>query len=102
MTIITLHHVFCGHCMNSSVFVLNLSILKMLRLKTNTSKSIQCPQNKWCKVIVINNRYFDIYTNILDDFLENLSKTVHFVNSLTHPYCENSISRDTMLSARRE
>ena len=32
MTIITLHHLFCGHCVNSSVIVLDLGIfLRELR-----------------------------------------------------------------------
>ena len=48
MTIIPLHHLYFGHCVNSLVIVLNLGIFflreRIPRSKTITSDFTQCPQ----------------------------------------------------------
>ena len=59
MTIITLHHLCFGHCVNSSVIVLDLGIFlrelrslrKIPRSKTITSDFTQWPQKRWCAVM---------------------------------------------------
>ena len=61
MTIITLHHLYFGHSVNSSVIVLDLGIFlrelrslrKIPRSKTITSDFTQWPQKKWCAVIIV-------------------------------------------------
>ena len=45
MTIITLHHFYFGHCVNSSVIVLDLGIF--------LPEFTQWPQKRWCAVIIV-------------------------------------------------
>ena len=61
MTIITLHHLCFGHCVNSSVIVLDFGIFlrelrslrKIPRSKTITSDFTQWPQKRRCAVIIV-------------------------------------------------
>ena len=91
MTIITLHHLCFGHCVNSSVIVLDLGIFlrelrslrKIPRSKTITDEFTQWPKQRWCKVIiVINNRYFDNCLCFMCIFLTKTRRKQHFLSFL--------------------
>ena len=109
-------HLCFGHCVNSSVIVLDLGIFlrelrslrKIPRSKTITSDFTQWPQKKKKKkkmvrsyYCVINNRYFDNFVCFMSIFLTKTRRKQHFFyHFCTHHSKWISISPDVTIIAR--